>query len=475
DIQEQLNKKQKLVQVIDYGFMPLRDREILDRVESAGDFLLSKVIPKYKGRGSLKSELEQVQLEEAAYYLNENVPRSAEFLSRRGALIKKTILSDPNRKGGVRYPGSLAVETLLLVEPFSRQKYADQWKAEVASQHHSFKERLKKESNHWSDLILFLEEKDALSFPKEVWKRITEDKEILHHTWEKAGSTLHVFVRKDPEVFKVFVEGMTDLPVGEHWKILAMKSLLDRYETNFSQLFHDELFVRSYGKLLRIAYIDYIPWYYRIFIWLGLNWFQDKSFQIAKGAISIEQKYLAGSNQQKSAELSQARETEKRQMMTRIQEMSAANQIVDALDRAYHTDLWIPSVAEVQASIKDLDPSSFREALTRDRFQIVRDGKDSPDDILVYPMNHEWRVRAARLRRALDRIMAKYPEGMQSDESRTMHERIRKLTRFLSRKEKEIPALDREDPYRKFEKALKTHEQKAPKTASSPVAEDLEV
>jgi hypothetical protein len=105
----------------------------------------------------------------------------------------------------------------------------------------------------------------------------------------------------------------------------------------------------------------------------------------------------------------------------------------------------------------------------------VRDGKDSPDDILVYPMNHEWRVRAARLRRALDRIMAKYPEGMQSDESRTMHERIRKLTRFLSRKEKEIPALDREDPYRKFEKALKTHEQKAPKTASSPVAEDLEV
>ncbi len=473
DLQEQLSKKGKLLHVLDYGFMPLRDREVLDRVESAGDFLLSKVIPKYKSRGSLKSELEQIQLEEAAYYLNENVPRTAEFLARRASAIKKTILSDPGRKGGVRYPGALCAETLLLAEPFSRQKYADQWKAEVNSQHNSFKDRLRKESNQWDELIIFLEEKDALAFPKEVWKRITEDRDILHHTWEKQGATLHVFVRKDPEVFRVFVEGMVALPVSEHWKILAMKSLLDRYEGHVSQLFHDEAFVRSYGKLLRIAYIDYIPWYFRIFIWLGLNWFQDRSFQIAKNAISIEQKYLAGANQQKAGELAQARETEKRQMMARIQEMSVTNQIVEALDRFYHTELWIPTVADVQAAIKDLDPASFREALNRDRFQIVRDGKDKPDyDILVYPMNHEWRVRAARLRRALDRIMARYPEAMQSDEAQSMHDRIRRLTKFLSRKEHEIPALDREDPYRKFEKALKSHEQKA---AKSPAAEELEV
>ncbi|MBL8018168.1 MAG: hypothetical protein JNM27_00765 [Leptospirales bacterium] len=478
EIQDFLARRGRLVHVLDYGFMPVREREVLDRVESAGDFLLSKVIPKYKSRGSLKAELEQVQLEEAAYYLNENAPRTADFLARRANLLKKAILSDPGRKGGVRYPGALAVETLLLVEPFSRQKYAEQWKAEIATIHAQFKERLRRDTTSWSELLVFMDDKEILSFPTEAWKRISDDKDILHHTWERSGRTVHVFLRKDADVFRSLVIGMADIPISEHWKILAMKFLLDRYETLFSSLFHDEEFVRNYGKLLRKAYVDYIPWYFRVFLWLGLSWFQDRSFQIAKQKISIEQRSLGSGNQQRAAELQQARETEKRQMMSRIQEVSAANQIIDALDKFYQTDMWIPTVAEVQANLTDMEAGAFRDAINRGRFQIVREGKaeKADRDLLIYPMNHEWRVRAARLRRALDRIAAKYPAAMQSDEAINMHSRSALLQKYLSRKEKELPVSESEDPYQRFEKALKTSQKETAQKEATPLIEDeLEV
>lgn len=475
ELQDTLAKKGRLVHVLDYGFLPLRDREILDRVEGAADFLLARVIPKYRMRSNLKAELEQVRLEEATYYLSENVPRTAEFSARRANLIKKTILADPGRKG-VRYPGALACETLILVEPLSRPRYADLWKSELNSVHMQFKERLKKETNNWDELLLFLEEKDTLNFPKEAWKRILEDREILHNTWETPETSIHVFLRKDPEVFRVLVEGMANVPAEDHWKILAMKFLLDRYESHFSSLFHDENFVRSYGRLLRLAYIDYIPWYFRIFIWLGLTWFQDRSFQIAKQRIQSEQHTQSSLNQGKAVQIKEEREREKHNMLARIQEMSSANQIVEALDRFYFAQQWIPSLSDVQGVLKEMENSTFKDTLTRDRFQIVRDGKGSPDqDLLVYPGNHEWRVRSGRLRRAVDRMALAYPEAMQSDEARIMHERMKRLLKFLSRRDREIPALDREDPYERFEKALKTHKDKEPARETVPSSGELEV
>jgi len=474
EIQEYLARRGRLLHVLDYGFMPVRDREILDRMEAAGDFLLSKVIPKYKSRGSLKAEMEQVRLEEAAYYLNDNVPRTGEFLARRAGMIKKTILSDPGRKGGVRYPGALCVETLMLVEPLSRAKYSDQFKAEISTFHNQFKERLKKLTTQWDELLIFLEEKEILSFPKEGWKKVLDDRDLLHHVWERNGSTVHVFLRKDADVFRSLVIGMVNLPLQDHWKILAMKFLLDKYETQFPMLFHDEEFVRNYGKLLRLAYIDYIPWYFRFFIWLGINWFQDRSFQIAKQTISREQKFLSAGNHQRIQEIQQHKEAEKRVMMNRIEEMASANQIAETLDRLYQVDMRIPSISEVQAALPEMEATSFKEAIARGRFQIVKEGKsDRPDeDILVYPMNHEWRVRAARLRRALDRIGARYPAGMQSDEATRIHERMRRLRKFLDRKESEIPSLDKDDPYQRFETALRSREKK--EKASAP-DDELEV
>jgi hypothetical protein len=474
ELQESLAKRGRLLHVLDYGFMPIREREILERVEAAADFLLARVVPKYRMRGNLKAELEQVRMEEATYYLNENVAKTAEFAARRATLIKKTILSDPGRKG-VRYPGALACETLLLVEPFSRPRYQELWKAELNSVHMQFKERLKKETNNWEELLLFIDEKDTLGFPKEAWKRITEDRELLHNTWERPDTTVHVFLRKDADAFRVLVEGMDAVPLQDHWKILAMKFLLDRFESHFSSLFHDENFVRSYGRLLRIAYIDYIPWYFRIFIWLGLNWFQDRSFQIAKQRIQSEQHTQAGENQSKAVQVKEEREKEKHAMLARIQEMGAANQVIEALDRFYFNQQWIPSVVEVQGTLKEMELSTFRDTLARDRFQIVKEGRGNPaEDILVYPANHEWRVRSGRLRRAIDRMAQAYPEAMQSDEAKTMHDRMKRLIKFLSRREREIPALDREDPYEKFEKALKSQKQKEAQE-NPPAREELEV
>ena len=470
EMRYELNRKGRIVEINDYGFMPVRDSEVIIRLETAGDFLKRKVIPRYKSRGNCKRELEQIDLEEAGYRADPFAAPTGEFIAKRAQAVKKAVLATPGPEG-IRFPGTLAVETVLGMEPFARARYGDMQRKKSKQELQKFKEKLLHPGLDWNQAIRFVEQEEVYSYPPELWKSLLTADDLLHGIWELPDRSIHMFVRNDASSFRILVNGMNAVPPEQRWKVLAMKTLLDTYEDQMSELFEDQEFVAAFGRLIREAYFNYMPWYHRLLLFFGITMLQDSAFQIAKQKIQIQQKVLEKLNQQKNDAIRKNVENEKKAKLSRVKDLAASNEIVEKLDFFYLNEKIIPTVGDVKDALPEIDPKTFFEILKKEKFQILPAprGTDPNQGILLYPMNYEWRTKAARLRRALDVIIAEWQEsGPGEDQTRALATANR-VSKYLSRAESggggSAPSADQGDPYEAFEKELKKHEDRERKLA----------
>lgn len=463
DIRKELIRRNRVRVIPDYGLMPVRETDILDRLEICDDFLVKRLVPKYRNRGSCKRELEQISMEEAAYSVEAHATPTGQFMARRAQTIKKAVLASMPPGKGVRFPGTLAVEIILQLEPLARERYEERARSENARSVRDFKEQLTALDGPWQDLIRFVRFDEVDKYHADVWQRLLEDSELIHAYWQTAEGLHHVFARREPAVFRRLVHGMASLPPERKWQILAMRALLEQHESKpeFKALFDDPAFVESFGKLLRLCYMDRIGWLHRLLLQLGILWFQDRSFQIAKQSIRNEQERLRVRNDARIKEHREKRDKERAEKVARVQDLTRANRIIEVLDQLYLTDRHIPSVADVRARVTEFSPEEFHLTLRRERFQIIAPpkGVDPDQGILLYPLNHEWRSRAARLRKMLDRLL----EDAESspEEAAEAKELVGRINRFIARTESRGKGGEQDaDPYEAFEKEIEKHKEK---------------
>ena len=275
--------------------------------------------------------------------------------------------------------------------------------------------------------------------------------------------SVHVFIPNAPNSFRNFVSGMQSLPPDQHWKILAMKTILEKFEKNFRELFADSQFVLAYGKILRAAYINYMPWYHRLFLLLNIYIFQDSAFKIAKANIQGKQKILGKLNHEKNRLLEQEIKTDKNEKLKRAKILSISNKIVEKLDFLYLTEKRIPGPGDVKILLPELDIDTFEQVLISEKFQMIPALKDSDayQSILLYPMNYEWRTKAARLRRSMDIIFEEFKSPDLTDEQKKIVADAKRVVKYLNKAETSggIPE-DGEDPYKTFATELRKQDQK---------------
>ncbi len=465
EMRTELVRRGRIRMVPDYGVLPIRETEILERLETAGDFLKGKLIPRYRNRANCKRELEQIGLEEAGYHLDRHAPVTGQFIARRAQAVKKAVLSTLPQGQGVRFPGTLAVEVILQLEPLARDRFAERERAEQGAQVRDFKERLLRLDARWQEAIRFVPYNEIDEFHPDVWNRLLGDEELITGTWQNPEGLVHVFARRDPAVFRKLVPGMTTLPPDRKWQALAMRALLEQQESKpeFKALFDDPSFVAAYGKVLRMAYMDRIPWLYRLLLQFGITWFQDRSFQIAKQSIRREQEHLRSGNEEKNRELRARREQERQERLGRVQDLAKANQVIEVLDQLYLNEGHIPSVADVRARLEDFGPEEFFVILRRENFQVVPPPKGlEPDQgILLYPLNHEWRTRVARLRKVLDRLVEQ-AQAAGKDDAEDMVQLVARINKFITRAESGArnSTGGQEDPFAAFGRELEKHKER---------------
>ncbi|MBX7058562.1 MAG: hypothetical protein K1X75_10900 [Leptospirales bacterium] len=461
DIRDLLLRNNAALELLNYGLMPQRETETLLRFETAAEFLLEKLAPRYRGLGGLKSQLEDIRLEESARNLDEFAPPTAQFSIQRAQAIKQAAQSDAGTRGG-RFAGQLAAELIAALGPACEIAYQARHKAEIEKKIAEIRDRLTRGGADWRNRILFLNEEARDRMPAEVFRAISQDAALLYSVWQRRNEGLHCFAARNSDAFRQLARGMGSLSYDECWQALAMRSLLDVYEKQFPDLFEDPEFLREYGRMLRNAYVHYMPWYYRLLLQFGITWFQDRSFQLAKRAIAAEQQSLSAQNEARAASRREQREQELKDKRLKIAHSSQANRIAEALDQSYIEQNLIPSVGEIRRLLGEPDDAAFREFLAREGFQLLAPARDQPAEeaILLYPLNHEWRVRAARLRRTVDRLLQ-----AESSTAPEMLARARRLLKRLNRPEgattEAAGDAGQGDPYQRFSDELDRFEKRS--------------
>ena len=479
EIEEELIYRGKIVPINDYGIMPVRDKDYLIRLETAGDFVSTKLIPLYKNTGNLKHELEQISLEEAFYFMDNFALPTSQFISKKTDALKKAVLASPGRKAsGVRFPGSLAVEIVLSLNPRSAARYEERQLSDNRKELEKWRSRLKEISNYWQDNFHIMSETDLMKVIPFVRDQIMEDPDFIHGEWELAGETMHVFFLKEPTVVRMFAKGMQNLDSSAQWQAFLLKNLIDKNELYFKDLFMDPDFLRDYGKMLRKAYGKYISFFFRILELIGILFFQNQSYQTAKKRIMMEQQSLALRNKEFYAQKRSQMEEGKKEKLDKIRSMESSLKVIELLDQFYLAEKKIPTVEEVRNVLKNTDPISFRDILTNASFQTVQSGgKDSSFDtsILLYPLNYEWRARAGRLHRIIDSVIQDLSSSETNPLEKIQLDRAKKLKKFLNKKEG--PALKKagvndDDPYEKLAAEIK---KQGKGSSSSLDSEELEI
>lgn len=398
------------------GFLPLRDDQLLTIFESAAEFLDEHVVPMHLEDREVKRALDRISLEEALYDIETTHTPTGRFVVMRAEALKQhAFQADGPRK---RRPGGLSAEIVLRLGVHAEQKYADRWKSEAAQAVEKFREKLFDHHGDWKRMIRYVYTKEVANFHPDIWAGICNHADIFHLHWEMPTGTVHLFAPRDMLAFPKLVGGMATLPAKERWRITALRALIEAHESEFRTLFSDEDFVREYGRLLRKAYIDYMPVYLRILLYSGIRSLLDYFFDQAKERARREQALLAKRNATKFERFVRSERDKRRKLVLGLRDTSLANEITLELERRYFEEGSIPLVSEALAFL----PVGREE---RDRvlknanfkvlpYEVPQDAKASEvpvpgagtgnDGILLFPKNGEYPAKMNKLRRRIEEL-----------------------------------------------------------------------
>lgn len=455
DIEEELVSSGRAVKLPGYGLLRMVRTNPVERFEMISEFLIDRVIPKYRSRGNCRKELAQIAVEEAIYQIDRFAAPAVEFRSRRALEVKKAV-AGPG--GTERFPGSLAVEAVIAMAPAVRVKLQEAWQTQNEQIIDGIKKSLSRTSVPWKDLIAYFDQKELAEMNPSVWNRLVGDPHLLYGAWELPRTTMHFLIRRSSGAFRSIVYGMMEGSPPEEWQVLSMKDIIETYEDYFRDLFRDREFVNVYGMLLRRAYFPHMPWYLRLLARLNIKSIQDLAFQTAKDRIVQRQRVMEARNRERYLELLQQKEEEKLRKTRQIMKMTLANRIIEKLDQCYFREGVVATVGRIREDLPDVSEEDLQDILKSERFQIVSSRQDAPEErMLLYPLDFDWKNKAPRLAEALGLMEKKAVRVQPNEAEQKALDRIRRL-RAVS--EKPVPARLPEadvDPYLRLEKEIRRH------------------
>ncbi len=456
DIERDLVERGSVVPVPPWGLFQAVKINVVERFETAADFMIDRVIPRYRMRGNCRKELAQIAQEEAVYHLDEFAAQSADFRRRRAEEVRKVALE--TAEGG-RYPGALAVECVIALSSIVREKYNEAWRAESDEAVAAVKRRLTTAAGTWQEQIGFFDQKEITKMNPSTWNRLVGDEALLYGVWELPRTTMHILVRRKSSAFRYIITGMMSQSVPE-WQVLAIKDLIENYEDYFRDLFADRDFVQLYGRLLRRAYIPHMPWYLRILLWLSIKPLQDMAFQSAKAEIIRHQSYLERVNHERYLELLKQKEEERFRKSVQIKKMALANRILDRMDECYFRLNVIPTIGEIRHEFPDISDEDFEDVLRTSRFQILaaERGERKEDRMVLYPMDNDWKAKSEQLQKSLESMEKSLDQAGLDERKKRQLDRLRRVRKAAETAGQGRPrGGEGDDPYQRLEKEIRKY------------------
>ncbi|MCB1158269.1 MAG: hypothetical protein KDK45_12275, partial [Leptospiraceae bacterium] len=259
EVRSRLIKRKIAIPLSPKYILMLKESETLEHFEAASNILETRILPSLKTDPGFKQKVDKIVLEELTYNVEKFSVKTASFTAKKAKEAR--VYRGGNSE--IDYPGSLSIETIINLETSAEKLYQTTWKEECTKRINEFKRPLQAPSSRSDSLITFIKQEDIANFPKEVWAALVNDNELYYSKWQSPTSTVHVFISKNPKVFKLLINEMQRLPIDQLWKSLALKNLIEENEHELKPLFQDRIFLLNYGRLLKQVYIQFMPWYYK--------------------------------------------------------------------------------------------------------------------------------------------------------------------------------------------------------------------
>lgn len=403
DIERRFIESNLSVPLNNFGILFVKKGEVHEMFETANHFMTEKIIEPLLEDSAVRAELDPLLLEKKIYYETNDFPikttKYAVALANALKLIKK-------RDGNDNPSQLLTVDIILQLESSVEDYYMNQWREDCDNVKKEFKRSITAPSSRWTNLITFIQHADSLRYPPDVWKDLLVDKEMYYIKWQSPKSTVHVFTGKEHSFIRSLVVGMIAVSPAEHWKAVALKYLVDKYERTLRPLLIDANFSVIYQELSKKVYMPYIPWYFRILMFIPIQSLIDVFFEKAREKIKHEQDMLALRNEVMIKKIDNELDSKRKTLMDKVKDGYYSDGFKKVLDKFYFSKKSVPTLKEFKESFPD-DPN-LAETLKKRKFRIVtvpvRGGE--PQEVVLYPSDESWNSKKALLIEYLENVVA---------------------------------------------------------------------
>lgn len=457
-IRDRLIANKAIIYIPEYGMFPLKGKDYINLFETTCSFIQAISEKLFKTNKNYERCNQKIDLESKLYYENPSLPISPQFCENRAKLFD-TIMQDQSQSD--QYQGRLGWLIIQKLKDIVKEKYILLKRNQNAVKFEEIKKELMDPEKNGLSNIAFYQQADIESMPEYIWERITHDENLVYGKWEFPEGTIHAVSKKEIYHFKRAISDVVTLPEHMKWQILLLRVLVEKVEDELPGFFDDKDFVRKYGRLLRSVYIPYIPWYYKIFMMLGLTWFQDKAFTLAKQKIKTFQELYKEKNESKLESLKKEREESIIKQKNTIDLLEKRNKVISKVDELIFRNHFFPSRKELHEQFPEYSATEFERILSENKFQRVlyKSQLENGDNTLILqPYDTDWLKIISNVMKVINQYKGKDFE--QFENGFDFQERLKAIKKYIEKPNNKLSLTKKTDidAYKKLELEIQKNE-----------------
>ena len=429
DIERRFIELNLAINLNNFGILFIKTREVHEIFENAESFMHDRMIEPMLLNSNYRIILEPTLIEKKLYYEANDFPFKT---TKYSVDLAKQIRQIKEREDSINPNELLSLNIIIELDSSVDNYYQNIWKDDCENVKKEFKRNITAPSSKWTNLITFIQHSDSMRYPPDVWKDILVDRDIYYIKWQAPKSTVHIFTGREHSFIRSLVVGMITISSNEHWKAVALKYLIDKNEKTLRPLLIDANFSVIYQELNKKVYTPYVPWYFRILMFIPLQSLLEIFYEKAREKIKHEQDLLSFKNEAAIQKINKDVDRKKEELVNKVKNNFFTDSMKRVLDNFYLKNKVVPSLKEIQQAYPEID--NIIDKLRSRSFRIislpVRGGDNV--EVIMYPDDEQWRMKKDNLISSLESLVADRNPHLTSNMDMAKIEKIQNLLDILA-------------------------------------------
>lgn len=227
---------------------------------------------------------------------------------------------------------------------------------------------------------------------------LRKNPKVLSAEWHDQDSKIAVFVNNNQNNIKDINHLIFQNYRFTTEHILYLKAIIELNEKELKPLFKDDDFVKTYGKNLQTVYFNYIPWFYKLFYYLGVSPIVNSGYAKAKSILTYAQmdRQFLYQKRRENFFKKKLREREERFEKEKKQQLKRA--LISALSDAYFQKNCLPSVDWLGSNYPAFSAETLEQMIPDFAFISTTGKTVKPNSVILFPNSPEFDSLNKRLK-----------------------------------------------------------------------------